>query len=433
MSGKSGMRNSGSGIAVRGGAAARSAAGRTQRVKFGDVVREVKDKIDRADNPYEFYVAGDHMDTEDLKIRRRGRFATDDVGPAFTRVFKSGQILYGSRRTYLKKVCVADFEGITTNTTFVLEGKDENVLLQRLLPFLMLGDRFTDWSIKHSKGSTNPYVLFGDLADYEFDLPPMDEQKKLAELLWAANDLKESYKKAITATNEMLKAKFREMFGDAGDGEDFNAETQSRREGDCRSVSRRGAEARRDDELREIRYLSIGEIGKVYTGSTPSMKVAEYYENKNVPFYKPSDFKYGLTILSTPEFYVDNRAESKCRMFNAGAVLVTCIATVGKVGLATCRGTCNQQINFIDPNENVDSRYLAFAMTFVGDKMAESAKASVVPIVNKSEFCGYKVPVPPLALQREFVAIADKAESAKANLKKSIAAIDQVMKGPING
>jgi hypothetical protein len=42
----------------------------------------------------------------------------------------------------------------------------------------------------------------------------MEEQKKLAELLWAANDLKEKYKKAITATDEMLKAKFREMFGD---------------------------------------------------------------------------------------------------------------------------------------------------------------------------------------------------------------------------
>lgn len=125
-------------------------------VKFGDIVKEVKLNVNREDNPYEFYVAGDHMDTEDLNIRRRGRFATDDVGPAFTRIFKPGQILYGSRRTYLKKIAVADFEGICSNTTFVLETKDENILDQRLLPFIMLSDGFTQWSISHSKGSTNP-------------------------------------------------------------------------------------------------------------------------------------------------------------------------------------------------------------------------------------------------------------------------------------
>lgn len=88
------------------------------RVKFGDVVKDVKINIDRLNNPYEYYVAGDHMDSEDLTIHRKGCFTTDDVGPAFIRVFKPGQILYGSRRTYLKKIAVADFEGVCANTTF---------------------------------------------------------------------------------------------------------------------------------------------------------------------------------------------------------------------------------------------------------------------------------------------------------------------------
>jgi len=72
--------------------------------KFGELVRDVKVSVDRANNPYEFYVAGDHMDSEDFRIHRKGCFATDDVGPAFIRVFRPGQVLYGSRRTYLKKV-----------------------------------------------------------------------------------------------------------------------------------------------------------------------------------------------------------------------------------------------------------------------------------------------------------------------------------------
>ena len=181
--------------------------------KFGNIVREVKVNVDRDNNPYEFYIAGDHMDSEDLTIHRKGKFSTDDVGPAFTRIFKPGQILYGSRRTYLKKIAVADFEGICANTTFVIETKDDNVFLQSLLPFIMLSDKFTEWSVSHSKGSTNPYVLFSDLASYEFELPSLEEQRVLAEKLWAAYRLKESYKRLLAATDEMVKSQFIEMFG----------------------------------------------------------------------------------------------------------------------------------------------------------------------------------------------------------------------------
>ena len=424
----SGMRNSGSGIAVRGGAAARSAAGTTQHVKFGDVVREVKDKIDRADNPYEFYVAGDHMDTEDLKIRRRGRFATDDVGPAFTRVFKSGQILYGSRRTYLKKVCVADFEGITANTTFVLETKDENVLLQRLLPFLMLGDRFTDWSIKHSKGSTNPYVLFGDLAGYEFDLPPMDEQKKLAELLWAANDLKESYKKAITATDEMLKAKFREMFGDAGDGEDFNAETQRRREVDGGSVSHGDAEARSKWPM-----VKLGEVFETCSGGTPLTKHKEYYDGGTIPWMTSSEVSQGIITTIEGRITELGLEKSAAKLVPENSVVVAMYgATAGKVGLLKVKTATNQAVCAILPNSKVLPEYLFFTLSAKQDYMVSNAKGGAQPNISQAFIRNIFIPLPPLSLQREFVAIADKAESAKTNLKKSIAAIDQVMKGLIN-
>ena len=181
-------------------------------VKFGDIVRDVKINIDRNNNPYKQYVAGDHMDTEDLTIHRFGNFETDDVGPAFTRLFKPGQVLYGSRRTYLKKVAVADFEGICANTTFVLESKDESIFDSRLLPFIMLSDSFTRWSIAHSKGSTNPYVLFSDLAGFEFSLPALSEQKILADKLWTAFRLKESYNKLLDTTQEMVKSQFIEMF-----------------------------------------------------------------------------------------------------------------------------------------------------------------------------------------------------------------------------
>jgi type I restriction enzyme S subunit len=133
-------------------------------------------------------VEGGHMDSEDIHINRWGEFGIDYVGPAFHRIFRKGQVLYGSRRTYLKKVAIADFDGITANTTFVCETKNPNVLMQELLPFLMLTDSFTEHSIRESKGSTNPYINWPDIAKYEFPLPPLDEQKRIAEILWAADE-----------------------------------------------------------------------------------------------------------------------------------------------------------------------------------------------------------------------------------------------------
>ncbi|MBL3592989.1 MAG: restriction endonuclease subunit S [Synergistaceae bacterium] len=157
-------------------------------VKFGEVVRQCKESVDRDNNPFGRYVEGGHMDSDNIHIRRWGEFGADYVGPAFHRIFRKGQVLYGSRRTYLKKVAVADFDGITANTTFVCETKDKSIFMQELLPFLMLTDSFTEHSIRESKGSTNPYINWPDIAKYEFPLPPLDEQKRIAEILWAADE-----------------------------------------------------------------------------------------------------------------------------------------------------------------------------------------------------------------------------------------------------
>lgn len=158
-------------------------------VKFGDVVRQVKDKVDVEASGLDRYIAGEHMDTDDLRIRRWGTIDDGYLGPAFHMRFKPGQVLYGSRRTYLRKVAVPDFEGICANTTFVLESKDKTALLPELLPFIMQTELFHDHSIKQSKGSVNPYINFSDLAWYEFALPPLEEQWRIVYLL---NKIEES-------------------------------------------------------------------------------------------------------------------------------------------------------------------------------------------------------------------------------------------------
>lgn len=159
-----------------------------QLAKFGDVAIQQKKSIDRENTELTRYVKGEHMASEDLHLREWGELTDEYLGPAFIRKFEQGNILYGSRRTYLRKVAVAHFDGITSNTTFVIKA-NESKIDKRLLPFVMLSEGFAEHSIRNSKGSVNPYINWKDIADYEFLLPPKDQQADLAELLWAMDEV----------------------------------------------------------------------------------------------------------------------------------------------------------------------------------------------------------------------------------------------------
>lgn len=154
-------------------------------VRFGDVVRQVKDKVDPEVSGLERFVAGEHMDTDDLRLQRWGEIGNGYLGPAFHMRFRPRQVLYGSRRTYLRKVAFADFEGICANTTFILEPSSDEVLPE-FLPHVMSTERFHAHSVQQSKGSVNPYINFRDLTWFEFALPPVERQREICSLLTAA-------------------------------------------------------------------------------------------------------------------------------------------------------------------------------------------------------------------------------------------------------
>lgn len=372
--------------------------------KFGDIVHEVKINVDRDNNPYEFYIAGDHMDSEDLTIHRKGHFATDDVGPAFTRIFKPGQILYGSRRTYLKKIAVADFEGICANTTFVLETKDNCVFLQSLLPFIMLSDKFTEWSVSHSKGSTNPYVLFSDLASYEFELPSMEEQSILSKKLWAAYRLKESYKRLLTATDEMVKSQFIEMFGGCANRIKLSSLCSTFVDGDW-------IESKDQSEL-GIRLIQTGNVGN--------------------GFFKDKEDK--SRYISEETF--DNL---HCTEIYPGDILVSrlpdpigraCIIPQG-IGRTITAVDCTiiRLKDIILPDY-----FIAYTMTpSYAAQINEVTTGTTRRRVSRANLGNILIPCPSIAKQQQFVAIAKQADKSKFELRKSIDAIDQVIKSLING
>lgn len=153
-----------------------------QKVTFRNVANKIMRKIDPLTYGIERVVAGENLESEDFKIRTWQIVGQGYLGPAFHVLFKPGDILYGSRRTYLKKVAFAHFEGVCANTTYVIRAK-EKFLLQDLLKHIMLSDRFTKYSIGVSKGSTNPYINWKDLDNFTFQVPDIETQIKITKVL----------------------------------------------------------------------------------------------------------------------------------------------------------------------------------------------------------------------------------------------------------
>lgn len=161
-------------------AAERSAEWAT--VAFGDVVRLSRE---RSTNPeadgFERFVGLEHIEPGDLRIRRWGDIAS---GTTFTSVFRPGQVLFGKRRAYQRKVAVADFTGVCSGDIYVLEPRSKH-LLPALLPFICKTDAFFDHAVGTSAGSLSPRTNWASLATFEFVLPPIDEQRRIATALIA--------------------------------------------------------------------------------------------------------------------------------------------------------------------------------------------------------------------------------------------------------
>ena len=165
-----------------------------KKVKFGDVVKKVTNKIDPHKYDSDIVIEGGHINKRDFHIREyKNKKELGYLGPAFHMGFKKNQILYVSRNPHLMKVGYPNFDGICANTTYIMETINDDILRNDLIPFIMHSDTFIEQSVAHVRGGVNPYVNWGDLACIEFSLPPKEEQAKLAKLLWAMDKLIECH------------------------------------------------------------------------------------------------------------------------------------------------------------------------------------------------------------------------------------------------
>jgi type I restriction enzyme S subunit len=185
-----------------------------KRVRFGDVVKNCAETCDPEEAGLERFVAMEHLEPGSLHVRSWGNVAD---GTTFTRRCRPGQVLFGKRRAYQRKVAVADFEAVVSGDIYVLAPKDTQRLLPELLPFLCLSERFFQHAVGTSAGSLSPRTNWSSLASFEFDLPPLDQQRRIAEILWAVDEVIQSQRNLEQSAIALRMNLLRETFKDRHD------------------------------------------------------------------------------------------------------------------------------------------------------------------------------------------------------------------------
>ena len=169
-------------------------------VRFDELAQMVNERVDPSATDADIYVGLEHLDPDSLKLRRWGT-PSDVIGDKLQ--FRKGDIIFGRRRAYQRKLAVAEFDGICSAHAMVVRANAETVDPE-FLPFLMQSDLFMQRAIDISVGSLSPTINWKTLRIQEFPLPPKDEQRRIADILWAADEAIEKWGAVLYSVDSLI-------------------------------------------------------------------------------------------------------------------------------------------------------------------------------------------------------------------------------------
>jgi type I restriction enzyme S subunit len=352
---------------------------RFDKIAFNSTVKKTPTESDK-----EHYIGLEHIDSECLEITRWG----SDVAPIGEKlIMKKGDVLFGKRRAYQRKLAIAPFDGIFSAHGMVLRPNEE-VVDKNYFPFFMSSDLFMERAVQISVGGLSPTINWKDLREQEFPLPSLAEQKVLADKLWAAYRLKESYKKLLAATEEMVKSQFIEMFG-------LNKEYP-----------------------KDTAILTMKEVAsKLFAGGD---KPSDYSDSPN-EIYRYPIIANGVGEAGVIGYCKEPRVVEDALTISARGTIGYC--AIRKAGFLPV-----VRLITLVPNNRVLLPYLKFYFENVGFESTGAVQGQLtIPSIKEK-----KIVVPPLEIQKQFCTIAEQADKSGFELRKSIDAIDAVIKSLIN-
>ena len=347
------------------------------KVLLGDVAEEVRENYNETDgNPA--VVGLEHLIPGEIRLKEW----SEDTNTTFTKAFHKGQVLFGRRRAYLKKAAVAPVDGICSGDITVISAKQDKILPE-LLPFVIQNDDFFDFAVGKSAGSLSPRVKWSRLKEYEFTLPSLPQQRKLAKLLWSFVDAKEAYEDLIRQTDELVKSQFIEMFGDP-------------------VTNNHGWPT-----------IPLREVAPEYS---PKLPEADSYWWLNLDMIETYSGRLMEKVIATPE-EIGNSTST----FDATMVLYSKLRPyLNKVFVPDDCGYATTELVGLRPNSKILNKYFLFNL-LRGDQFVAYASGlssgGQMPRIPMKALRDFKCILPPMELQEQFVETSHQSDKSKFELQ----------------
>jgi type I restriction enzyme, S subunit len=358
---------------------------------------QVKDKVEPEEADVDRYVGLEHIDPESLKIRRWGE--PSDVESSKI-LFRSGDIIFGKRRAYQRKLAVADVDGICSAHAMVLRPKTD-VVLEEFLPFFMQSDIFMDRAVKISVGGLSPTINWRDLAKEEFALPPLEEQRRIAEILDAADTLRAKYSEAFAQLDTLLQSTFLHMFGDP------------------------------DTNPKGWEQSPLGQLCGV--GSSKRVFVSEFVE-EGIPFYRGTEVgSLGEGEALTPTLFITHDHYEQLKRHSGvprpGDLLLPSICPDGRIFIVQDDKPFyfkDGRVLWIKAGESgINSTFLLYFLKAVFVKAySKIASGSTFAELKIFALKNLVVYVPPREEQDRFTKVFESIEGQKARMRSHLVELD---------
>ena len=282
-------------------------------------------------------------------------------------------MLFGKRRAYQRKVAVANFDAVCSGDIYILESADPGKLIPEILSFICQTDAFYNHAVGTSAGSLSPRTNWESLAAYEFALPSLEQQRRIAVLLQRSRDLVDCYRDLDEACIKVRCALGKKFFITGPEG----------------------------------KRRTVGDVAKVQNGTTPRRNVAEYWGG-TVPWL-PTGKVNERRITGADEFVTEKAlAECSLEVLPVGTVLVAMIGegiTRGKVARLELPACINQNFAAVIPGQEIDGWFLFYYLESQYEALRRWSQGTNQQALNSSLVRSFPVHVPALDRQREIAAI----------------------------
>ncbi len=362
------------------------------KYKFADIAINVTDKKMPEPGDEEMYIGLEHLDSGSLRVTRWG---SDVPIKGQKLVMKKGDLLFGRRNTYLRRAAIAPHDGIFSAHGMIFRPKID-VIDEKYFPFFISSDYFMDKAIRISVGSLSPTVNWKALKELEFNLPDLDEQKKLAEILTAADETRENYKNLLAKTDELVKSQFIEMF---------------------------------DGKYRLVRTENVCHF--ITKGTTPKAdEIYPTFKEGYIPYIKVYNLSFDGTLLfdEEPQFVSVETHDgflARSKVY-PGDVLMNIVGPpLGKFALVTNEypeWNINQAVAIFRAKEMIRPKYLLYALMqpkLIGP-FIEMAKGVRQMNFSLEQCRNLEIPLPPIDRQDEFVGLVEQSDKSKFEIQQAI-------------